>query len=653
MASSPESSDSNPFGSDFGDETGFDCASPVPTVVAESSGSDDLNEVPQAITPKEACSTVVTKCPAPVRVHKKVMKASDPRLPAGFAGGTAAASTEQKCNNKGLGNSLDPPTPGPSVRNGGDCGVGRAIVRKRVSSGSWRDRPPSSEASWALTDVAAHDVSNRMGKEKTHVDDPGEAGPAPGTPARPGAPFRKAYRTGDKAEVVRVESDRHLLEAATAEYERSKFAGKGREGVESLQKWWAERAAVAGLDPYPITRDKLALMGALLLAAGYRSAPLYFSAVRRRHIELGHHWSDSLSLEVRDGTRACTRGAGPPRKCGPLDMAAVAALPDEEAPCVPKGPKWPRDGVLLGCWWAMREVELSTARVCQVSLEGGPGCGAAVLDLPVSKADVRALGKRRRLECACGGVASGASATCPVAIAVRLRARALRDAGGDVNGPLWPTAEGTFALKKESVLTMQALAARTGAADRVTGHTCRVTGAQTMAKAGIDVWVIQSFCRWGSAAVLEYVRDCHLDGARSMAREVAKSLRLDAVREEVRGSIRDGLAPEGRVEEAVLGELCGGAPGHEHEKSQDIEAVRALVHDVLGRVGALEQAASAPTRTYVANRDRLGKVHVARTFKVTWCGWAWAGRPQAEPMAAVVLGALMCATCERLAGRGK
>ena len=232
-------------------------------------------------------------------------------------------------------------------------------------------------------------------------------------------------------------------------------------------------------------------------------------------------------------------------------------------------------------------------------------------------------------------------------------ARALRDAAGDLNGPLWPTMDGTFTLKKESVLTMQCLATRTGTTDRITGHTCRVTGAQTMAKAGIDVWVIQSFCRWGSSAVLEYVRDCHLDGARGMAREVAKSLRIEAVREEVRGSIQDGLATKDDVENAVISELGSTAPGQEYEKSQDIESVRALVLEVLSRVGALEQVAAVPARTFVANRERLGKVHIARTLKVTWCGWTWAGRPQAEPMAAAVLGAPMCATCEKLAGGGK
>ena len=64
-----------------------------------------------------------------------------------------------------------------------------------------------------------------------------------------------------------------------------------------------------------------------------------------------------------------------------------------------------------------------------------------------------------------------------------------------------------------------------------------------MAVAGVDLWLIQAFCRWGSEAVLGYVRDCQLMAAVGMSRQVAKGLQLA----EVRGSIYQ------RVEE-VFGE---------------------------------------------------------------------------------------------------
>ena len=60
---------------------------------------------------------------------------------------------------------------------------------------------------------------------------------------------------------------------------------------------------------------------------------------------------------------------------------------------------------------------------------------------------------------------------------------------------------------------------------RVTRHVFRVTGAKAMAVAGVDIWLIQAFCRVGSRAVLEHVRDCHL----SSATDVAAKSRRDCV----------------------------------------------------------------------------------------------------------------------------
>ena len=54
-----------------------------------------------------------------------------------------------------------------------------------------------------------------------------------------------------------------------------------------------------------------------------------------------------------------------------------------------------------------------------------------------------------------------------------------------------------------------------------------------MAVAGVDVWLIQAFCRWSSRAVLEYIRDCHLTSAEDVSRKVTHGLRLMEVRENI------------------------------------------------------------------------------------------------------------------------
>ena len=48
-------------------------------------------------------------------------------------------------------------------------------------------------------------------------------------------------------------------------------------------------------------------------------------------------------------------------------------------------------------------------------------------------------------------------------------------------------------------------------AQQVTGHALRPTGAQFMARLGIDFYKIQLFCRWGSEAILRYLREVPLE----------------------------------------------------------------------------------------------------------------------------------------------
>ena len=62
------------------------------------------------------------------------------------------------------------------------------------------------------------------------------------------------------------------------------------------------------MSPYPLTFSKVALAGALLKAGGYRSAGAYLGALKRRHMELDHPWSDCLTLAVKDALRSCPRG---------------------------------------------------------------------------------------------------------------------------------------------------------------------------------------------------------------------------------------------------------------------------------------------------------------------------------------------------------
>ena len=58
----------------------------------------------------------------------------------------------------------------------------------------------------------------------------------------------------------------------------------------------------------------------------------------------------------------------------------------------------------------------------------------------------------------------------------------------------------------------------------ITGHSARVTGAQRMAQAGHPVSLIQLFGRWGSPAVMQYVREAALGSRGGQIARVTESL---------------------------------------------------------------------------------------------------------------------------------
>ena len=360
-------------------------------------------------------------------------------------------------------------------------------------------------------------------------------------PARAGAPGRKAYRRGS---IQGLGADPNEVVRARAEYEGDKFVKSAVETVRYRLSWWRQRAVEHHVEPYPLTVEKLQLFGSLLKRAGYRSAAAYMSAVKNQHVRLGHPWSDALGLELRDGKRACERGIGLPVKCGAFDMQKLAELRLTSEPVRPDGPMLPGEGTLCGCWWAMLEVELSTAWCMQVSFRSGRGCGLCIFDLPVSKADPQALGKKRTHSCTC----ETNEVLCPVKVARNLHGAALRHSPAGAHPlpgmrPLWPSAQGKFVSKRAATRTFQKLASLAGVDSRITGHMCRVTGAQAMAVAGVDLWLIQAFCRWGYGAVLEYVRDCQLSAAVEVSAQVSKGVQIKEVRESMYQQVEDTMGP--------------------------------------------------------------------------------------------------------------
>ena len=194
----------------------------------------------------------------------------------------------------------------------------------------------------------------------------------------------------------------------------------------------------------------------------------------------------------------------------------------------------PAAAVIAGSWFMTREVELSTTRAALVTLLNDDSAEASVQwRLPASKSDQQALGVARTHGCACGGAVNTG---CPFhAIKSQLlrlrRLFPLRWSGTafDVDLSLFPDVEGQAVTKEAMTATLIEAAKRLNVpistADdsaRISGHSLRRTGAQGLARLGVDSWAVQLLGRWGSNAVLEYIQEVPLERSAAWARAAAR-----------------------------------------------------------------------------------------------------------------------------------
>ena len=223
----------------------------------------------------------------------------------------------------------------------------------------------------------------------------------------------------------------------------------------------------------------------------------------------------STAIHFRRISRAAARGRGLARQAGELPFLRLCELPDTEAPLVAGGPCHPRRLAIIASWWLLREVEIANLTLACVSFTAT----SASVHLPTSSSDTSGQGTTRALGCAC---ASSVAALCPYhslhAQASWAMARAdettvVSQCHKVVSFPLFPDRGTTSASKKLTCDTVMAIAGALGlplhtqtGAPRYSGHSFRATGAMYLAASGIDVWRIQLHGRWGSNAVLRYIR---------------------------------------------------------------------------------------------------------------------------------------------------
>ena len=369
---------------------------------------------------------------------------------------------------------------------------------------------------------------------------------------RVGAPGRRAARRGSPPDLAtdaaRDAAVTSLVEGFHAASTRKSRAAMWATTLSFLDRW--------GLRPFPPSKETVVALGAALKAGSYASAENYLLLYRGRCLDADFPYSPALQRLHQDVVRSCQRGAGAPTKALGLPLLRLFELDVSiDAPWVAGGPVGPACAVIAGAWFMAREVELATTRASLVSLEqNDEGDSVVKWYLPASKTDAEARGVARAHGCCCS---AASPASCPFhAVEAQLaRLRRLFPDRWSVDGPaadlpLFPAADGTVVTKEAMVQTIIEAARRLGvplrspdSSARVSGHSLRVSGAQGLAKAGVDSWAIQLLGRWGSSAVLGYIREVPLELSATWATRAARSRTLEEVlRQRSRGSEEGALA---------------------------------------------------------------------------------------------------------------
>ena len=155
---------------------------------------------------------------------------------------------------------------------------------------------------------------------------------------------------------------------------------------------------------------------------------------------------------------------------------------------------------------------------------------------------------------------------------------------------LFPTSEGLKpskvgwckAFEQVAITAGEELTTKDGNA-RFTGHSARASGAFHLAKSNVDLWRIQLFGRWQSAAFLRYVRDSPLANLNQLASEASLSQSIENARRELQ-----------------LLKRCS----REEEQQLAVVDLDMLEDQPIPQTPEVEGAAN-----YVCNNNSRGKIH--------------------------------------------
>ena len=127
--------------------------------------------------------------------------------------------------------------------------------------------------------------------------------------------------------------------------------------------WWNHLPSGHDVAAFPLTASKIAGVGCLLKAGGYRSGHNYISAAKDRHLSLVYPWDEVLAHAYRRFTLSVQRGVGPPKQSEPLRFKELQLMNFPVDPQVAGGPINTAGVITMYTYWLLRDVEGGLSQV--------------------------------------------------------------------------------------------------------------------------------------------------------------------------------------------------------------------------------------------------------------------------------------------------
>ena len=336
--------------------------------------------------------------------------------------------------------------------------------------------------------------------------------------SRADAPPVASLSRGSHDDAVAAASSEDIKRRTLLIFEEEKVARSSRKSRDNNWNVWRSlhRTWFQDENYLPLTTTKIACVSALFKAGKYCSFANYIGRAKAEHIATfqihNQHWTEELSVAVRDASRSVLRGLGTSRQSSPLDIQKVYALSLPSAAVTSGGPVSPSSFAVLGTFYMTREIEITCAGFADIRLDEERS--ELTWRLPVSKTDPRALGTTRTWGCVCGG---DRSLVCPLHAfkdhSIVHAALATELGVSSSMLPLFPDQFGKEVSKANAVATIVQLASRCGEAVTDTrgrqlfgGHSLRTGGAVTLSGLGLDSVRIECLARWHSPMLAHYAR---------------------------------------------------------------------------------------------------------------------------------------------------